>query len=71
MFMAARYLPIPREFLPADRTGLGARREVVVDISLLLAILNPVTTPEEEAVLRRLRIGSGPVTPPALRVEHS
>ena len=61
MFMAVRYLPIPRDLVSADQAGASARpRETVVDISLLLAILNPATTAEEEAVLRRLRAGAAP-----------
>ena len=61
MFMAVRYLPIPRELRPADSVELRSpRRETLVDISLLLYLLNPVTTAEEDAMLRRLRVGSAP-----------
>jgi hypothetical protein len=34
--------------------GRSELPEVVVDLSLLLAVLDPVVTPEEEAILRRL-----------------
>jgi hypothetical protein len=58
----SRYLPIPRELRPADSVELRSpRRESLVDISLLLDLLNPVTTAEEEAMLRRLRVGSPPL----------
>jgi hypothetical protein len=64
MFMAVRYLPIPRELGPADSVEpRSPRYEPLVDISLLLYILNPVTTAEEEAMLRRLRTGTGPLRP--------
>ncbi len=56
MYIAIRYLPIPRGLLPPEaRRPDGSRAETLVDISLLLYILNPTTTAEEEAVLRRLR----------------
>lgn len=55
MFTAVRYLPIPRDLAPVDPTQPESPRQPsLVDISLLLFILNPKTTPEEEAVLRRL-----------------
>jgi len=53
MFKAVRYLPIPRDTPPSD-SAQPDRQQTLVDISLLLYILNPVATAEEEAVLRRL-----------------
>ena len=54
MFKAVRYLPIPRNSGSSDCAQPDRHRENLIDISLLLYILNPVTTAEEEAVLRRL-----------------
>ena len=54
MFKAVRYLPIPRDTVPPDCAQPDRHHENLIDISLLLYILNPVTTAEEEAVLRRL-----------------
>jgi hypothetical protein len=70
MFMAVRYLPIPRELRPADSVEPRSPRcESLVDISLLLYLLNPVTTAEEEAMLRRLRVGPAALRPTASRGE--
>jgi hypothetical protein len=61
MFTVVRYLPIPRDFTPSDPSRPeGLRPESLVDLSLLLYILNPKTTPEEESVLRRLRAARVP-----------
>lgn len=71
MFMAVRYLPIPRELRPADSVEpRSPRYESLVDISLLLYLLNPVTTAEEEAMLRLLRVGPAPLRPTASRGEN-
>jgi hypothetical protein len=61
MFTVVRYLPIPRDLAPpAAADAQTGRRDTLVDISLLLHILNPTTTPEEEAQLRRLRAARAP-----------
>ena len=64
MFKAVRYLPIPRDTSPSDCAQPDRHRETLIDISLLLYILNPITTAEEEAVLRRLsKIGVAETLP--------
>jgi hypothetical protein len=56
MFTVVRNRPIHRDASPSDLAQQdGIPHEPLVDLALLLCILNPIVTPEEEHVLRRLR----------------
>jgi hypothetical protein len=61
MFSPVRYLPTPSDFTPsAARRTDDFRGDSLVDLSLLLFVLNPATTPDEETVLRKLRAARVP-----------